>query len=97
MPDIAFEVKELEEKDYFLLKGVEDGEHIIFWGYKLKKLQADQTRLIVRWQGDIADGFFFDLMNYVIIEPGGAGIHQWVMLKGNKACLERNYNNQNNQ
>ena len=93
LPDISFDVEELKEKEYFLLTGVEDGEHIITWVYKLKNLQEDQTRLIVRWQSDIADGFFFDLMNYVITEPGGAGIQQWEMLKGIKKRAERDYNN----
>jgi len=96
LPDIAFKVEELKENDHLLLTGKEGEEYVVTWAYELRKLQEDQTRLMVRWKSDIGEGFLFNLMNYVITEPGGAGIQQWEMLKGIKERAERDYKNSNN-
>ena len=93
VPDISFLVEEINENDHLLLTGVEEDEYVVTWAYKLNKVQENKTRLIVKWQSDIGDGFLFNLMNYVITEPAGAGIQQWEMLKGIKQRAERDYNN----
>lgn len=92
LPDNSLNVEEIQKDDYLLLTAKENDNYIITWLYKLISLQDDQTRLIVRWKSDIGEGFLFDLMNYVITEPGGAGIQQWEMLKGIKERAERDYN-----
>lgn len=92
LPDNSLNVEEIQKDDYLLLTAKEKDNYIITWLYKLISLQDDQTRLIVRWKSDIGEGFLFDLMNYVITEPGGAGIQQWEMLKGIKERAERDYN-----
>jgi len=95
MPEISFLVEEIKKNDHLLLTGIEEDEYVVTWLYKLNKVQENKTRLIVKWQSDIGDGFLFDLMNYVITEPAGAGIQQWEMLKGIKQRAERDYNNKN--
>lgn len=96
LPDISFEVEEIKMNDYLLLTGKEGDDYVVTWAYDLRVLNDDMTRLMVRWKSDIGDGFLFDLMNYVITEPGGAGIQQWEMLKGIKKRAERDYNNLKN-
>ncbi|HKL13481.1 MAG TPA: hypothetical protein VJ907_07735 [Halanaerobiales bacterium] len=96
LPEIAFKVEKLKKNNHLLLTAKEGEDYVVTWAYDLRILQDDMTRLMVRWQSDIGEGFLFDLMNYVITEPGGAGIQQWEMLKGIKKRAERDYNNLNN-
>jgi hypothetical protein len=87
-PVIPMDVYELKKNETMVLTGNKNGKYLVTWTYYLRELSADRTRLIVRWNSRLGEGFMFNLINKIIIEPGGAGIQQSLMLKGIKKRAE---------
>lgn len=88
-PQIGMEVEIFEPNKCLMLTGHEDNHYIVTWTYYLKQLKPDRTRLVVRWNSKLGSGLLFKLMNLLVIEPGGAGIQQSLMLRGIKKRAEK--------
>ncbi len=91
MPGTAMDVEEVEKYGHLLLTGHEDGRYVAVWTYMLQDIDPETTRLLVRWRSDLGDSLLLKVMNYAIVEPGGAGIQQWQMLKGIQKRAEADY------
>ncbi|MGE5405374.1 MAG: hypothetical protein ACM3PP_10615 [Candidatus Saccharibacteria bacterium] len=81
-PQINMDVHELLEKQLLVLTGEEDGRFVVVWTYMLKEIDENKTRLIVRWTSALGEGIIVTLINKLIVEPGGVGIQQPLMLRG---------------
>jgi hypothetical protein len=90
-PYLGMEVEQIVPNQILMLTAKEQDRYLIVWTYLLKDLGNDNTRLLVRWTGNQNEGLLLKTLNYMFIEPGGAGIQQSLMLKGIKYRAERDY------
>lgn len=90
-PQLGFEVVELKKNDYMLMTAKEGDKCLITWVYEISEIDANTSRLRVRWVSNPGDGLILKLLNYFIIDPGGAGIQQRLNMKGIKIRSEADY------
>ncbi len=90
-PQIEMDVHELKKNQVMVLTGDDNGRCLVAWTFYLQKKEPDQTRLIVRWNSRIGEGWAFNLINKLVFEPGGVGIQQTLMLRGLKRRCEAEY------
>ncbi len=90
-PQLGMEADVVQPSQNLILSGKEAGRYLVVWSYWLKDLGNDDTRLLVRWTSNQNEGLGLKLINFLLIEPGGAGIQQSQMLKGIKVRAERDY------
>ncbi len=90
-PQLGMEAEIVQPAQTLVLSGKEKGRYLVVWSYSLQELGSDSTRLLVRWASNLNDGWGVKLLNFLLIEPGGAGIQQSKMLKGIKVRAERDY------
>ena len=87
-PQIGMDVHELKKNQSMVLTGYDNGRYLVAWTFYLQKIDANQTRLIVRWNSRLGEGWAFNLINRLVVEPGGVGIQQILMLRGIKKRCE---------
>ena len=91
-PQIGMDVHELKKNQVMVLTGYDNGRYLVAWTFNLQKIDANQTRLIVRWNSRLGEGWVFNLINRLVVEPGGVGIQQTLMLRGiKKRCEAESY------
>lgn len=90
-PAISMEVSSIEKRDHILLTGLKDGKYVVTWTFVLKRLDQDRTRLFVRWNSRLGKSSIYQMLNKLILEPGGVGIQQTGMLRGIKKRSEAEY------
>ncbi len=91
-PQIGMDVHELKKNQVMVLTGYDNGRYLVVWTYYLQKIDTNKTRLIVRWNSRLGDGWAFNLINKLVVEPGGVGIQQTLMLRGiKKRCEAESY------
>lgn len=90
-PQLGMGVEKVQPNEALMLTGRENEHYQVVWSYYLKDLGNNTTRLIVRWTSNQNEGPGLKILNYLLIEPGGAGIQQSQMLKGIKLRAERDY------
>lgn len=90
-PQIGMDVHQLKQNQVMVLTGDDNGRYLVAWTFYLQKVEASQTRLIVRWNSRLGEGWVFDLINRLVVEPGGVGIQQTLMLSGLKRRCEAEY------
>lgn len=87
-PEIEMAVELLESAQVLELTGKDEGRYLVTWTYLLKKTELGSTRLLVRWNSHLGEGMGFKLLSLFLIEPGGAGVQQSLMLRGIKKRAE---------
>jgi len=90
-PQLGMKAEVVEPSQNLILTGREEARYLVVWSYLLKDLGNDDTRLLVRWTSNQNEGLGLKLINFLLIEPGGAGIQQSQMIKGIKVRAERDY------
>ena len=84
-PQLGMDVEKLQPNETLILTGRDNERYLVVWTYWLQDLGNDNTRLLVRWTSNQNEGPGLKVFNFLIIEPGGAGIQQSQMLQGIKA------------
>jgi hypothetical protein len=87
-PQIGMDVHELRKNQVMVLTGYGNGRYLVAWAFYLRRIDANQTRFIVRWNSRLGEAWVFNLINRLVVEPGGVGIQQSLMLCGIKKRCE---------
>jgi hypothetical protein len=90
-PQLGMDVEKIQPNETLMLTGRENERYLVVWTYWLQDLGNDNTRLLVRWTSNQNEGPGLKILNFLVIEPGGAGIQQSQMLRGIKARAERDF------
>jgi len=90
-PQLGMEAEKVQRPDTLMLTGRQNGKYLVVWTYQMRAIDEKTTCLLVRWSSNQNEGWGLRMLNYLLIEPGGAGIQQSQNLKGIKARAERDY------
>lgn len=90
-PQLGMEAEKVQPPQTLMLTGKQNEDYLVAWTYQLQAVDEETTRLLVRWSSNQNEGWGLRLLNYLITEPGGAGIQQWQNLQGIKIRAEKEF------